>query len=84
MLAEWSADILEIWTEVYAIVLSQIQKKTDKGDKYNNSCRKTVVKMSDRNQAIKVRIRVAGLVGFLAKYDSMGSADKYKQFFLSE
>ncbi len=84
MLAEWSTDILEIWTEVYAMVLSQLQKKTDKRDKYNAACRKTIVHMSDRNQAIKVRIRVAGLLGFLAKYDSMGSVDKYVQLFLSE
>lgn len=83
MLAEWSSDILEIWTEVYAIVLAQLNK-IEKTEKYNTACRKIVVTMSDRNQAIKVRIQVASLIGFLAKYDSIGSVDKYVQMFLSE
>ena len=40
--------------------------------------------MSDRNQPIKVRIKGASLIGFIAKYDSLGSSDIYKNFFFAE
>lgn len=40
--------------------------------------------MSDRNQTIKVRIKAASLVGQLAKYDSLGDPERFRQFFLSK
>ena len=40
--------------------------------------------MGDRNQTIKVRIKAAVLLGFLAKYDSLGSPELYEQYFLSD
>ena len=73
MLQQWSPDILEIWTEVYALVVSKLVKTGKDFAKTTEECRKTVSRMADRNQAIKVRIKVPGLIGFLAKYDSIGS-----------
>jgi len=40
--------------------------------------------MGDRNQAIKVRIKAALLLGFLAKYNSMGCPKIYEEHFLHE
>lgn len=50
MLSCWSADILEIWTEVYAMVLSQIVTRnldSNKDDIFE--CKKTVYTMMDKN-----------------------------------
>ena len=84
MLQQWSTDILDIWTEVYALVLAKLIK--DDVDKLNNQdeCRKTVAKMADRNQSIKVRTKVASLLGFLEKYESLGTSDLYKRYFISD
>ena len=59
MLNNWNADMLEIWIEVYAIVISKIIKKKSLNTKVLEECRNKVANMSDRNQTIKVRIKVA-------------------------
>ena len=92
MLSQWSADILEIWTEVYTLSLSALtkqRKKNSGGDPKDLEaiyleCKQTVMKMSDRNQAIKVRIKAASLVGYLAKYDSVGDPELFDQYFLQK
>jgi hypothetical protein len=40
--------------------------------------------MGDRNQTTKVRIKSAVLLGFLAKYDSLGSPELFEKYFLSD
>ena len=55
MLQQWSADILEIWTEVYTLTLAALTKlKRRSGDTKDLEstyleCKQTVQKMSDRN-----------------------------------
>jgi len=89
MLQQWSADILEIWTEVYTMALSEIVKLNRKQpvaelESLFLECKQTVQKMSDRNQTIKVRLKAASLVGQLAKYDSLGDPERFKSFFLQK
>lgn len=38
--------------------------------------------MMDRNQTIKVRIKAASLLGFLAKYNSLGKSEHFENFFI--
>jgi hypothetical protein len=40
--------------------------------------------MAERNQAVKVRVKSANLLGFLAKYNSLGSPKLYKKSFLDK
>ena len=89
MLQQWSADILEIWTEVYTMAFSEIVKLNRKQpvaelESLFLECKQTVQKMSDRNQTIKVRLKAASLVGQLAKYDSLGDPERFKSFFLQK
>ena len=94
MLQQWSADILEIWAEVYSLSLAritQLEKQNQKlqGDLSDldplfQECKQIVQKMSDRNQTIKVRIKAASLVGQLAKFDSLGSPETFRSFFLAK
>jgi hypothetical protein len=50
MLSQWSADILEIWTEVYALVLSKIVARNLESSKDDiEECKKTVYAMMDKN-----------------------------------
>lgn len=74
MLNNWNNDMLEIWIEVYSIVISKIVRKKDVTNNFNilDACKQKVATMSDRNQTIKVRIKVAQFVGLLAKYESFG------------
>lgn len=74
MLKNWNNDMLEIWIEVYSIVISKIVRKKDVTNNFNilDACKQKVATMSDRNQTIKVRIKVAQFVGLLAKYESFG------------
>ena len=52
--------MLEIWIEVYAIVISKIiNKKSVNQFNVLDACKQKVSTMSDRNQTIKVRIKVA-------------------------
>lgn len=46
--------------------------------------KKKVNAMADRTQSVKVRVKAANLLGFLAKYDSMGSAVTFKHFFIAD
>ena len=41
MLMVWSADVLEIWIEIYAMVIAQLPNP--------QACKSTVSKMSDSN-----------------------------------
>ena len=90
MLQQWSADILEIWTEVYTLTLAALTKLEKRSGDTKDlestylECKQTVQKMSDRNQTIKVRIKAASLVGQLAKYDSIGDPERFRQFFLQK
>ena len=83
MLNQWSSDILEVWTEVFALTLAKLVKR-DGDTKHCLDCKQVTVKMNDKNQAIKVRIKGALLLGFVAKYDSLGSPDLFEEYFLSE
>ena len=38
--------------------------------------------MTDRNQTIKTRVKAASLLGLLAKYDSLASAQIFEQTFM--
>jgi hypothetical protein len=38
--------------------------------------------MSDCNQAIKVRIKAASLLGYIAKYNSLGDKELFQVYFL--
>ena len=60
ILSLWNFDLLEIWVEVYALVLAKLVK-LDRGDlpSLQEECRKTLIGMAERNQAIKVRIKAA-------------------------
>ena len=83
MLNQWSSDILEVWTEVFALTLARLVKR-DSDTKHCLDCKQVTVKMNDKNQAIKVRIKGALLFGFVAKYDSLGSPDLFEEYFLSD
>ena len=82
MLQLWSSDILEIWTEVYALAIAR--KTSTIGSMDLDECKQTVLKMAERNQAMKVRVKSANLLGFLAKYNSLGSPELYKKSFLGK
>ena len=53
-------------------------------EKNLEDCKKIVFRMNDRNQSIKVRIKAATLLGFVAKYNSLGSGAVFEEFFLSD
>lgn len=84
MLQLWSADILEIWVEVYALTLKSLVANARENEKakLQDECRKKVLAMADRSQSVKVRVKASNLLGFLAEYDSLGSADIFKQYFV--
>lgn len=87
MLSLWNSDILEIWVEVYALTMSQLIKQEEFKDQVTDlkeECRKTVITMAERNQTIKVRIKSADLLGFIAKYDSLGCKTTFKTFFIAD
>ena len=86
MLGQWSADILEIWTEVYALTLAKIVEKVgncSEADGHIDECVRIVQRMTDRNQTIKVRIKAASLLGFLAKFNSLGNAEKFYKLLIA-
>ena len=79
MLNNWNTDMLEIWIEVYAIVISKIvNKKGVNKSEVLDDCKQKVTTMSDRNQTIKVRIKVAQFVGLLAKYKAFGNSTQFE------
>ena len=76
MLSLWSEDILEVWTEVYAVAsgcLIKVQSKLQ----VQQECRNTMNMMSEGNQPIKVRIKAARLLGQMAQFDSVGDGQIY-------
>ena len=57
---------------------TSMMKKEDElsGAEINNlreECKREVLRISDRNQSMKVRVKAAGLIGQLAKHRSLGS-----------
>jgi hypothetical protein len=51
MLNNWNTDMLEIWIEVYAIVISKIVNKKNVNNQFKilDDCKNKVSTMSDRN-----------------------------------
>lgn len=87
MLSLWNTDILEIWVEIYAIIMSKLIKLEEFQEQstvLKEECRKAVITMAERNQAAKVRIKAANLLGLLAKYDSLGCKQTFKNYFIAD
>lgn len=40
--------------------------------------------MAERNQSIKVRIKAANLLGLVAKHNSLGSSESFKNYFIAD
>ena len=85
MLGVWSADILEIWTEVYSLSLAQLvaQSSEDADEllRLRNDCKHQLTAMSEGNQPIKVRIKAASMLGQVAELDALGDSKTYLNFF---
>lgn len=40
--------------------------------------------MAERNQPVKTRVKAANLIGLFAKYNSLGSKETFKRFFVGD
>lgn len=83
MIDQWSADVIEIWIEVYALTLKyivsrQITSGALKTEDFREECKKIVKNMTNQKQMCKVRMKGTSLMGLIAQYDSLGSSQLYE------
>eukprot|EP00347_Sterkiella_histriomuscorum_P009750 403340033 len=80
MLKQWSKEVLRQWIQVYALVLpkiTQIQQDSAYQDKQEKDCIDIIIKMTDMQSPIQVRMSSPYFLGYIAKHNSLRSKDTY-------
>ncbi len=60
-----------------ARLIERVGYSSKEAGEYIAECVRIVQRMPDRNQTIKVRIKADSLLGFLAKYHSVGDPERF-------